>query len=101
MGSLLDGIEVSPAAHKATKVGAASTDAGKAIKLTIAIAGLVVGGGLIAWNAGLFGKAQVGAQEVDPTVPPEVAAAHTPITTQSTAPQISQPNRPKTNTNFH
>lgn len=52
MGSLMDGIEV-PAAGakgKASKAAASGNEAGKTIKLVIAIACLLIGGALIVWN---------------------------------------------------
>lgn len=52
MGSLMDGIEVTPAASSGKKgsKSAESSESGKTLKLVIAIGGLLIGGGLIAWN---------------------------------------------------
>lgn len=57
MGSLLDGIDVSPEGQRSAKATSAPARSNKTVKLVIAIVGLVVGGTLIAWNMGVFGSA--------------------------------------------
>lgn len=96
----MDGIEVGPAKQKAAS--SSSSESAKTIKLAIAIAGLLIGGALIAWNMGLFGGAAAGTHEVDPTVPAEVADRTGPqIIKQPNVPVTPQPNKPKSNMNFH
>ena len=55
MGSLLDGIETSSSGQKAAKAAADSLDSAKKVKISIAVACLLIGGALIAWNLGVFG----------------------------------------------
>lgn len=78
MGSLMDGIEIGPAGAKQGKNATSSSDGAKYVKLAIAGVGLVVGGALIAWNLGWFGEA----------VPPQSAAAATPLAPSSPPPTV-------------
>jgi hypothetical protein len=80
----MDGIEVTPAAQKAAKAAAASSETTKTIKLAIAIGGLLIGGALIAWNLGVFG----GSPEATPTPGISNPGGDAP------APRPVQPQRP-------
>ena len=97
----MDGIEASPASAQAAKAQKASADATKNVKLTIAICGLLIGGALIAWNLGVFGGSQPGSQEVDVNVPAEVAGRTGPQIVKPQDVPPPQPNKPKSNINFH
>lgn len=77
VGSLLDGIDVADKGKGSSGRASAASGGGggtaKTIKLAVAVVCLLVGSALIAWNAGLFSG--TGRDTVDPTIPPEVAAA--------------------------
>jgi hypothetical protein len=102
VGSLLEGIETTPASAS-SKAKAGGSEAAKTVKLAIAIGGLLIGGALIAWNMGVFGNDKPGAREIDPNVPPEVAGATGPQIVKPTnnTPATTQPNKPKSSINFH
>jgi hypothetical protein len=74
VGSLMDGIEVSPTKQKAA---ASSSESTKTIKLVVAIVGLLVGGVLIAWNAGVFGSPE--AATVDKSIAETPQATPAPV----------------------
>ena len=93
MGSLLDGIETAPAPSRPSK--SVQTDSAKKVKLAVAIAGLAVGGALIAWNFGLFSgtplpPAPAPATPLAPSAaPPQVRKVDPPRAID--APQVNQP----------